>query len=946
MLRLTSAFPFTIDKPYKLLLSILVVPISYLAASEFLLLFYGIDNLLLHSLPSALHGVIMQFLVLIGLILIILDHFKTCAVTTIIAFLIAIGDLFAAWSSHDTFYQDAVKTLLHLDHSSSVHMPVTSAIAYAMLCFPMLYQLYKKTPVTPVILYMTGSLVVVVGAAPYISAIAYQSEGIGGGMFLHSTSRTPINLILMGCGIYLTGGIMMRPLVTGGAYKSTLFYYSLLFFINIFVFYAVEINSVIENRKDTEHTANLFAKTLSERTDYISVLMLSEIQSLLLLSDGDLSGTRMTELGKTRSFLGSANILLANSSSGKRPNSVESIFTESNYVDKKRINNRVQAYLAVGNGTLTVVVSGLDKSLREELWAYYQINTKPLKAEFFEHEGSGKIKFKLVNSPPTWSINPVEVRFSAFDKPLYLDAKLVKGSRHEPSKFSLVFLIFTCTLMHLAMSYMYNNISRNSLKGYLELIKESSTVGLITIDNKGRITDCNEAACALLQIVRPDNEESFFTDFLPSGIDIHAREYTSLPIELNIEGTLIPIVLSSVETTFEGSDTKIITLIDKRTEVKIQREIEEKKDELEMILGSLSEGVIEVDRIGTIVYANQAAEDLIRINRVLLVGMPFNEILSFGSSESSNRSISESFIFETLNTGAFKSKQNQSLRRKDGSSMPVKISSSAIVREGNVDGAVIVFSDNSEAIESARMQRAHVERMAELNENLTTFTHIVTHDFQQPARTIATFASLAIEHFQAHEYDEVGEMLPHIETGAARLYAYIGALLDYLKSGPEELTLKPTEAAGAINHGIEALDQVIKSSGSIIEISLIPKVLAVIDPLASVFQNLISNAINYVKPGVTPRISIWGESNGKGKVNIYVQDNGIGIAEEDRELVFEPSKRLVSTDDYEGSGMGLSIAARLVEKMHGSISIMSSSDAGTTFKLTLLSADINSGDFK
>jgi signal transduction histidine kinase len=185
------------------------------------------------------------------------------------------------------------------------------------------------------------------------------------------------------------------------------------------------------------------------------------------------------------------------------------------------------------------------------------------------------------------------------------------------------------------------------------------------------------------------------------------------------------------------------------------------------------------------------------------------------------------------------------------------------------------------------------------------------------------------------QIDEKGKQYIHFAVdGAARMKTLIKDMLEFSRAGKlgrEDLDMIDlNEILEDVMLGLQGL---IDQTGTTITFENLPKVEAVSAPVRQVFQNLIVNAITYQPEGQQPKIGITSSKESTGEVKICVSDNGIGITEENQKKIFDIFSRLHTREDYPGTGMGLSISKKLMERMGGSISVKSSPNNGSIFCL-------------
>ena len=223
------------------------------------------------------------------------------------------------------------------------------------------------------------------------------------------------------------------------------------------------------------------------------------------------------------------------------------------------------------------------------------------------------------------------------------------------------------------------------------------------------------------------------------------------------------------------------------------------------------------------------------------------------------------------------------------------------------------------------------ESLAEANASLTSFAYIASHDLQEPLRKIRTFSSQVHGSYSEALGEHGTELVEKIMKSASRMQTMttdilnLSAYTDRINMG----MISVTEAAGI---AISDLESKIAETGARITVGVIPDVYGNLSYLSHLFLNLISNAIKFTKK--QPVINIWGEAHG-GMVSIYIEDNGIGIEEEGHQRIFQAFQKMHGKNEYEGSGLGLSICKRIVDIHHGHLSVSSVPGEGSTFIVEL-----------
>lgn len=240
------------------------------------------------------------------------------------------------------------------------------------------------------------------------------------------------------------------------------------------------------------------------------------------------------------------------------------------------------------------------------------------------------------------------------------------------------------------------------------------------------------------------------------------------------------------------------------------------------------------------------------------------------------------------------------------------------------------------------LERTVEERTAELrslNEELETFATAASHDLRAPLRAIVGFGR-ALEEDHAQTLDErAREQVRRIVRAAERMDALIRDVLAYSRVSQAELTLAPVPLEQVVDEALDTLAAEVSRTGARVEVVRpLPPVLAHAASLGWALTGLLDNALKFSKPGTCFRVRITA-TVANGWVRISVGDEGVGIALEHLERIFRPFERLHGPEAYPGTGFGLAIVRRAVERMGGRWGVDSELGRGSTFWLELRAAD-------
>ena len=220
------------------------------------------------------------------------------------------------------------------------------------------------------------------------------------------------------------------------------------------------------------------------------------------------------------------------------------------------------------------------------------------------------------------------------------------------------------------------------------------------------------------------------------------------------------------------------------------------------------------------------------------------------------------------------------------------------------------------------------------NRDLQEFAFAASHDLQEPLRKIEAFGDLVLEKTDNLSSQQL-DLLARMRNSASRMRSMVDGILQLSRLETYAQPFQQVHLDQIMREVLVELDVQVRKNNGIVEVCGLPEIEA--DPLQMrrLFQNLIGNALKFQVPGGQPRVKVCTEQAKRGFVQILVVDNGIGFDENHAGHIFEPFKRLVRQNEYEGSGMGLAICRKIVERHHGTITARSQPGQGTTFYITL-----------
>ncbi len=223
------------------------------------------------------------------------------------------------------------------------------------------------------------------------------------------------------------------------------------------------------------------------------------------------------------------------------------------------------------------------------------------------------------------------------------------------------------------------------------------------------------------------------------------------------------------------------------------------------------------------------------------------------------------------------------------------------------------------------------------NEELEAFAYTVSHDLRSPLRSIEGMVSAVVTNSPPLSEEERQQFLARAAALAVQGQHLISDLLDYARLKSADLPLAPVPLERVVNAALESIGSAQLARAKVNIAPLRSNVLANESTLSHVTYNLVANALKFVKPGVAPSLHIF-ETERDGWIRLSITDNGIGIPADQRERIFKVFERLHDSRAYPGTGVGLAIVQRAMEKMRGRVGVDSNEGNGSTFWIELPTA--------
>ncbi|OFX14196.1 MAG: hypothetical protein A2516_04600 [Alphaproteobacteria bacterium RIFOXYD12_FULL_60_8] len=241
--------------------------------------------------------------------------------------------------------------------------------------------------------------------------------------------------------------------------------------------------------------------------------------------------------------------------------------------------------------------------------------------------------------------------------------------------------------------------------------------------------------------------------------------------------------------------------------------------------------------------------------------------------------------------------------------------------------------------EDAAAKNHLLDELLSTHAELEQFTHVASHDLQEPLRMVVSYVQLLQKRYQDQLDQDAQEYMGFAVEGAVRMRDLISDLLEYSRAGDHARELTPVRSADCLAEALDRISKSLEERGAKVVVENMPIVRADPAQLIKLFHNLLTNALKYSRAEVVPEIHVTAEAEGEGMWRICVRDNGVGIAPEYWTRIFSVFQRLHPRGAYPGTGIGLAVCKKILERHGGRIWVESTPGVGSLFCFTLLDGE-------
>jgi PAS domain S-box-containing protein len=382
-------------------------------------------------------------------------------------------------------------------------------------------------------------------------------------------------------------------------------------------------------------------------------------------------------------------------------------------------------------------------------------------------------------------------------------------------------------------------------------------------------------------------------------------------------------------------------------------------ERFQLVVEAAPSAMVMVGVDGLITLVNTQAERLFGWNRSEMLGQPF-EILLPDRFRQRLAGFLEAF-FSSPTMPAREAGSDLFGRRKDGSEAPIEIALNPCeTSQGHfILASIIDITDRKfhetqareleerEILRTSELEAANIKliessrMLEESNRELQDFASVAAHDLQEPLRKVQAFGDRLKAIIVAGNPDPTAlDYLNRMLRATSRMHALINDLLSFSRVATQARPFESVDLLRVAREVLSDLEERINGTGAIVELERLPVVEADPTQMRQLLQNLIGNSLKFHKPGEAPVVRIWGElinshQYPEGAGQFVVKDNGIGFDEKYLDRIFTVFQRLHSRTEYEGTGVGLAICRKIVNRHGGEITAVSAPGEGAAFQVTL-----------
>jgi PAS domain S-box-containing protein len=481
-----------------------------------------------------------------------------------------------------------------------------------------------------------------------------------------------------------------------------------------------------------------------------------------------------------------------------------------------------------------------------------------------------------------------------------------------------------------------------------KLILQSAGEGIFGVDREKKITFINAAAEKMF-FLRPresvDNNilevlggsGASDADFASDGLsflqplDDGAPRAGSNEIFQRGDGTSFPADYHSAPIIEQGELTGVVvTFSDVSERIRAEQSLKSSEERFRVLAETANDAIVSADHQGNIIYFNRAAERIFGYSAAEAYGVPLTMLIPKRFHDAHSQGIVR--FLATNETRVVGKTVELTGRSKDKKEFPIELSLASWTA-GEEKFFTVIIRDITERKQMLDTLAQRADALAHSNQELQQFAYVASHDLQEPLRMITGYTQLLARRYRGKLDQDGDEYINYAVDGAKRMQILINDLLAYSRVGTRANQFALTDCEAILNTTLTNLQVAIQESGATVSHDPLPTVACDAGQIGQLMQNLIGNAIKY-RNSKAPEIRV--ECRQEDSYWLFsVADNGIGIDPQYAERIFVIFQRLHTREEYPGTGIGLAVCKKIVERHGGRIWVQSELGNGSIFYFTL-----------
>lgn len=499
---------------------------------------------------------------------------------------------------------------------------------------------------------------------------------------------------------------------------------------------------------------------------------------------------------------------------------------------------------------------------------------------------------------------------------------------------------------------MYNNIKilavddsqedtqfiKDCYKGYKD-ITDTVLEGLWMIDTEANTTYINKQLSDMLGYTQSEMINRHFFDFIDKNFHDNAKKFFERRKQglkdkydssfVKKDGSTLSVMISAVPIFDDkGKFAGAMGLLTDITERKnMEDKLREREEFYHTIIESSNDMIWILDTEGNFLFFNKRTENITGYKLDDWKGKNFSLLVI----KKDIPKITD--IFHNTLNGQY-NQYDTTIKSKSGKNIIVSVNTAPIYSKEKIIGTMSFGRDITENKKAEKKIKKTTEELSRSNKELEQFVYIASHDLQEPLRSISGFTELLSHRYKNKLDPDTDEFIDYIISGTKRMQQMINDLLALSQVGTRGKEFKQTNVTDILNDVLKNLHSMIERNNAIIKIDEMPIISADSSQLTQLFQNLIDNAIKFHKKDIIPQVHISIKQE-EDEWIFSIQDNGTGIYHKNFGKLFVAFQRLHSREEYPGTGIGLAVCKKIVERHGGKIWIESKLGEGSIFYFSI-----------